>query len=743
MVDKEKIRVQNQEVLLKELTYLGLYHSLGNILPYTSERTPAQYKRIRMYPMCWLGLNFIKLGLASVPPVFESEDEEAKCITEAVFKPLWNKLIRESLEALDYGWKPFEILWKSDKIYYKKKDIVKHYEGIILDSPKGLDPETIYLLTDPNTGRLSGFEQYGIQEKILCEDHKAMVFTHMLESGQYYGISALEPGYPYWFDANLNRQFHMRWLERKGVGILKGIYPPGETLINNKSVDNQDIMLDLLSSIIEGRVVSLPSKRDESGNLVWDISFLSDDDKTDPFINRAKYLDESILRSLIIPEKALTQGEIGARATVEAYQNLFLERKETLLDDIVENINERLVKPFVNYNFGSETRVNVYAGEFSDRSKEVAGRLVEKLVDKDKIKINNQWLIDKTSIPLEETTELKIKENPTIDILNKDKQNNKEESVESGTKENIEIDLKENDKRKNLSDNRWRLLNRLEQKYNLTKMEDYLNDRSQEFKDDLQKEILNQQERIISYINKNYINDEKFIKVVNEIEIRKAPIRRLFKNFMFDINTYIYNNLKEVIENRRYFSDNSSSFISFRMDVTADKYITELESAIKYQLSSDMSSKLSKVQIIDRLKNSINNIASEYRLKNIINTETGFVLGRTFEDYLKDNDKAIKKGLLNKNKKVERVKYSAIMDSDVCPICKELDGTVVPVESPIRYKYDPPIHYHCRCVWLPVTLEDIDDPDIIETELTQGEKGSITLDEMIVKIGNKSKYKTF
>jgi hypothetical protein len=84
------------------------------------------------------------------------------------------------------------------------------------------------------------------------------------------------------------------------------------------------------------------------------------------------------------------------------------------------------------------------------------------------------------------------------------------------------------------------------------------------------------------------------------------------------------------------------------------------------------------------------------------------------------------------------------MDSDVCPICRELDGTVVPAESSIRYKYNPPLHYHCRCLWLPITLDEVEDPEISGTDLTLGDKGKpLTLDEMIALIGNKSEYKKF
>lgn len=763
--DSNKIVKANKNLLLNELTYLGLYKSLSNILPYTSERTPAQYKKMRMYPMCWLGLNFIKLGLSAVPPVFESEDEEAKEITQAVFTVFWQKLLTEALECLEFGWKPEEILWKVDSIPYKIGDQRKVFEGTMLKCPKGLDPETVQLLTYPETGRLAGFEQYGVNEKILKENNKAVVFTHMLESGHYYGISALEPAYPYWFDGNLNRQFHMRWLERKGVGILKGMYPSGETdMPDGSRKDNQDIILELLSSVIEGRVVSIPSKRDDNGNLLWDIDFLSDEDKTDPFINRAKYIDESILRALIIPEKALTQGEIGARASVEAYQDLFLERKETLLDSIVQTIDEDLVQPFVNYNFGNSVEVHVYAGEFSDRSKDLAGKLVEKLVEQGKVKIETQWLIDKTSIPLEECEEpnpfekLKnLDEDGNIIDPTKDKNGNPlnpeeeelddEEVSESTSKTKTSKEDKEKDKVQKMAEGgRWRVLNQLENKYRLSEMSDFLDSRSAQFKSELSLEVKSQRDRIIKYIEKNFTSDAKFVSVVRNIEIRKAPIRRIFKDFLQSVYSYIYERVSAGVESQSYMAskDTANQFIGFRIDLTGDKFAVEYENALKYQLSSDLGSKLSSAEVVDRLSRMTEDYLSDFKLTNTAETEIGFTLGKAFEDYLTYNKKAIVSGALSAMEEVERVKYSAIMDSRVCPLCKELDGTVVLVNSAIRSKYDPPIHYMCRCAWLPVTKGDIENPDIAGTDLSLGSDGKpLTIDEMISSIGGLIKHKTF
>ena len=41
------------------------------------------------------------------------------------------------------------------------------YEGTLLKAPKGLDPETVNILTQPDKGNFIGFEQNGVKETLI------------------------------------------------------------------------------------------------------------------------------------------------------------------------------------------------------------------------------------------------------------------------------------------------------------------------------------------------------------------------------------------------------------------------------------------------------------------------------------------------------------------------------------------------------------------------------------------------
>jgi uncharacterized protein with gpF-like domain len=85
------------------------------------------------------------------------------------------------------------------------------------------------------------------------------------------------------------------------------------------------------------------------------------------------------------------------------------------------------------------------------------------------------------------------------------------------------------------------------------------------------------------------------------------------------------------------------------------------------------------------------------------------------------------------------------MDGKVCSLCEKMNGTVVRADSAIMGKYNPPVHYNCRCVWLPITREEIKNPgQYDETKLTLNDKSRpVSVDDVNQKIGKDISLKTF
>ncbi|MDP4009802.1 MAG: minor capsid protein [Candidatus Shapirobacteria bacterium] len=68
-------------------------------------------------------------------------------------------------------------------------------------------------------------------------------------------------------------------------------------------------------------------------------------------------------------------------------------------------------------------------------------------------------------------------------------------------------------------------------------------------------------------------------------------------------------------------------------------------------------------------------------------------------------------------KDIYAFEYSAILDDKTCPTCAKLDGSVIAKDDPAYYKYKPPIHDGCRCMWVAIMNDEINKPQITGIKL--------------------------
>lgn len=61
--------------------------------------------------------------------------------------------------------------------------------------------------------------------------------------------------------------------------------------------------------------------------------------------------------------------------------------------------------------------------------------------------------------------------------------------------------------------------------------------------------------------------------------------------------------------------------------------------------------------------------------------------------------------------KISKYQFSAILDEVTCPICEDLDGSVVNEAEYATTQWLPPIHFGCRCIWVAILSDEDDQPD--------------------------------
>jgi len=422
---------------------------------------------------------------------------------------------------------------------------------------------------------------------------------------------------------------------------------------------------------------------------------------------------------------------------------MFIQRKQAVLDEVVDVINNYYIPHFVELNFGKEIEARVVPGQLSDSTIDMSNKIIQKLVEMDKVKVERSWLVEKTGVPFEYRDEMEMEEKPEIEQEVKEEEKQKHEEgmkQEDGTEKKDDKETKMAEDLENSDGKFWRAENGLEKKYNLARLDSYLTDRQLQFMNDMATELQFQTERIKRYVDKNW-DEKNYTKIVAEIEVKRSPIKKILQNFLYDVYEYVMRNFQQAIEMRFGEIDN---FIGFRIDIVTDKIVKDLETAIKLQVGNDMAAMKSKIEVTDRIGNTTLHSFLTSRMPVIAETEIGFILNKSVDSYIKQNLDAVKKGILDAAKEIKRVRYSAIMDNKVCAMCQKLDGTVVEVNSAVYFRYNPPIHYNCRCVWLPITVEEIADPRQEYTDLTVNEKGRpVSVEDIARKLGDDSLLKTF
>lgn len=172
------------------------------------------------------------------------------------------------------------------------------------------------------------------------------------------------------------------WYKRfsigRGIGRAPAEYSVGNAQGSYSQVDESgrqsSPMVDLklsLESIEAGGDLVLPASRDQNGNLLFD--YLPGNDLKDgaALESRRRMLDIMALRSLGIPERAITQdGATGSRAVADAHGQVMYDVIESYLADLVECYQVHIVDPIERYNALPPGSLKVNYRSLSDRSEQ-------------------------------------------------------------------------------------------------------------------------------------------------------------------------------------------------------------------------------------------------------------------------------------------------------------------------------------------------------------------------------------
>ena len=272
-----------------------------------------------------------------VPASSAEKDEEIADFVNHCFETMegsMNDALFQIMSALDFGYSITEI-------NYHLFEGGKYPQKVGLKNLKTKRPHFYEFKVDRYSNlRKRGiiYTYEGLEQRLPT--NKFLLFSYNKEFGNHYGSSDLRSAYRAFWSKDTIIKFWNIYLERFANPTVVGKYKNNDP---NTTVNLRKILDNLTAK------TSITHRIDE-----FDIDFLEPSrSSTDDFKTAINYYDKSIARSILIPDRLVSEGQFGAYGQAKVHFDVFLYVLGKLRQDIEEIVmNEQLIKRLVQINYG-------------------------------------------------------------------------------------------------------------------------------------------------------------------------------------------------------------------------------------------------------------------------------------------------------------------------------------------------------------------------------------------------------
>jgi phage gp29-like protein len=302
----------------------------------------------------------------------EKAKAHAAFVMDVLQETQWNRIMRETLSALDFGFSVGEILWEVKE--WKDEGL-----KVVLRDIRHRDPEFLRADVDIH-GNIIGFRQisgYHVPNRgvstypnneIVIEPGKVIHFAYQSNFGNAYGVSDLRAAYRAWWSKKFVTQFWNVFLERFGSPLTAMKYPAGAAPELKAALQDILTSLSTRSDILVPEGVSVELIEATRGGAAG-------------YAEALNYCDIGISRAILVP--ALLGMGVDVKRGSDSQSRLHLRVLMKIANDIatdLENIyTERVVKPLVDMNFPGVTDYPAFV--FRDYGEYEAVEIVDSMIN--------------------------------------------------------------------------------------------------------------------------------------------------------------------------------------------------------------------------------------------------------------------------------------------------------------------------------------------------------------------------
>jgi hypothetical protein len=315
----------------------------------------ATYRSMRKDPAIALGRSMISALIAagewSVDADDDVSDDMVRLVTDSVVS-LRDSIVGQCVfGGIDFGWCGFEVIFGTNDS-----------GEVIVSRVKHLLPELTQILITPG-GAFRGYRQKGVNgSSIDLDEHEVLHVAFRVEGTYWYGEPLLENARDAWNKARETDAGASRYDKKVAGSHFVVKYPVGKGTYNGVDMDNAEIAKAILRALESSGSVAIPMEEaefetggDGGDRGRWQISILEDKSQRQVgFKERLTYLDSQKVMALLVPPRAILEGQFGTKAEAGVHAEASLKNLESIDKTIADAVTKQIVSMVMAANYGPE-----------------------------------------------------------------------------------------------------------------------------------------------------------------------------------------------------------------------------------------------------------------------------------------------------------------------------------------------------------------------------------------------------
>lgn len=204
--------------------------------------------------------------------------------------------------------------------------------------------------------------------------------------GDYKGRSDLRPAYRFFLGKDLVDRIWNIYLEKFSTPTAMSFHPGGAT------ASAKDELTKALSNLHSTKAISVPQG--------WDVKLLEAMRAGNAgYEDKIKYCDRMMALAVLLPSLILSEGEAGAYALGKQHADNFTWVLDALGEELAEEIvEEQIIRPIVAYNFQTEQYPKFEWNDYSEKDKEKIANVMKLLIDARIVDPSEDWIREQLGI---------------------------------------------------------------------------------------------------------------------------------------------------------------------------------------------------------------------------------------------------------------------------------------------------------------------------------------------------------